>query len=57
MTVMTVEFLEFSAHCPRCEQAMMLVRSIPEHGPLPELLVFQCPACDEGEATEEKRAA
>jgi hypothetical protein len=38
--------------CPRCQQAMKLVRVIPRLGALPELLGFHCAPCQEARTIE-----
>jgi predicted RNA-binding Zn-ribbon protein involved in translation (DUF1610 family) len=43
--------------CPACGQATKLLRTVPRVGGLPALLVFVCPACNEVETREDKRAA
>jgi C4-type Zn-finger protein len=43
--------------CPRCRQAMKLVRTIPGFGALRELLVFSCKSCGEVETREKGPAA
>ena len=41
-----------AAICPGCGDAMKLARTVPKFGALPELLVFQCPSCNEVETKE-----
>jgi transposase len=41
-----------AATCQCCHHEMMLVRSIPKLGVLPELRIFFCPACGEVESQE-----
>jgi hypothetical protein len=44
-------------HCPSCGDLMKLVRAVPRHELLPDLLVVVCLSCSEIEVKEEKRAA
>jgi hypothetical protein len=43
--------------CPRCEDAMRLVRTIPKLGALPDLRVYLCERCSYVETVEAERAA
>jgi len=43
--------------CPRCHEAMRLVRTIPKLGALPDLRVYVCERCSYVETIEGGRAA
>jgi hypothetical protein len=43
--------------CDQCGDVMKLIRTVPEHGALPELHVFVCPSCGDVQTKGGRRRA
>jgi hypothetical protein len=44
-------------HCPRCDNVMRLVRTVPRLGGLLDLLFVACSSCDEVQVKEDRHVA